>query len=82
LSERAALPDVSTDVPFTKDSMSDRQVILAARGSSVYLELVLERETLYVTRNGDHVPEARWHEKDVNAASEAFYRLMKTEGLR
>lgn len=61
--------------------MCDRQVILFARGVSAHIELVREGEALYVTRNGEPLPNARWSFAEVEPATDEFNRVMKFEGL-
>jgi hypothetical protein len=62
--------------------MSDRQVILSARGNAAQIELIREGEGLYLARNGERLPAAQWPVAEVEQAADAFHRLMKSEGLR
>ena len=62
--------------------MSDRQVILSARGDAAHIELIREGEALYLARDGERLPDAEWPAAEVEQAADAFHRLMKSEGIR
>jgi hypothetical protein len=67
--------------PLSKESMSDRRVLLVASGNAAQLALVHEDKRVFILRDDEPVPGAEWGEADLNAAADAFHRLMTEDEI-